>query len=324
LLRLVRGVPGVAYVEPVGFATVATARPGETAVTGTQKDGGHGTQRLYALAPNSRFRPAVGEGRWLEPGDLDAIVVMPREHNGVETAVGDTISLSIAGRATEWRVVGLLPNLRGPGAGPAGQYVSNAGFAKVTGQIGSAQAVRIITAEHDAAARQAVLRGLERALAAESIGVASVVDADWRNTVVRSHVAIVQGALGFLGLVLGVVGALTLASAMTLSVVERTRELGVMQTIGATPARVIWVVVSEALFVGGLSWLAAVVLALLLSSAIGAGIGSALFGAPLPLVLSPVALAAWLVVVLLGSAGASALPARTASRLTIRETLAYA
>jgi putative ABC transport system permease protein len=186
------------------------------------------------------------------------------------------------------------------------------------------QAVRIITAEHDAAARQGALRALERSLTAEGIGVASVVDADWRNTVVRAHVAIVQGALGTLGLVLGVVGALTLASTMSLSVIERTREFGVMQTIGATPARVIWVVVSEALFVGGLSWLGAVALAMLLSSLVGARIGGALFGGPLPLVMSPVALAAWLAVALLGSALAAALPARAASRLTIRETLAYA
>jgi putative ABC transport system permease protein len=127
-----------------------------------------------------------------------------------------------------------------------------------------------------------------------------------------------------LGLVLGVVGALTLASTMSLSVVERTRELGVMQTIGATPARVIWVVMSEALFIGALSWFGAVAIALLLSSLIGARIGSFLFGGPLPLVVSPVALLAWLAVALLGGAAASALPARAASRLTIRETLAYA
>src|SRR5207244_1038375 len=98
LLRLVRAVPGVAYVEPVGVATVAAVRPGEIPVSGTHKDGGHGSQRAYALAPDTRFRPAVGSGRWLEPGDVDAIVVMPGEHEGVETAVGDTVSLSIARR----------------------------------------------------------------------------------------------------------------------------------------------------------------------------------------------------------------------------------
>jgi putative ABC transport system permease protein len=180
------------------------------------------------------------------------------------------------------------------------------------------------TAEHDAAARQATLRALERALAAEGIGIAGVVDADRRSTVLRAHMAIVQGALQSLGLVLGVVGALALASAMSLSVVERTREFGVMQTLGATPARVIWVVVAEALAIGALSWLAAVALALLLSSLVGARVGSALFGAPLPLVVSLVALLAWLAVVLVGSAAASAVPARAAARLTIRETLAYA
>jgi putative ABC transport system permease protein len=233
-------------------------------------------------------------------------------------------TLSLAGRTTVWRVVGVMPSLRGPGGGSGGLYVSDAGLAQATGRVGSTQAVRIITAEHDAAARQGALRALERALAAEGMGIAGVVDADWRNTVVRSHVAIVQGALQSLGLVLGVVGALTLASTMSPSVVERTREFGVMQTIGATPARVIWVVVSEALFVGSLSWLAAVALALLLSSLVGARLGGTLFGGPLPLVVSPVALLAWLAVALVGSAAASAFPARAASRLTIRETLAYA
>jgi putative ABC transport system permease protein len=203
--------------------------------------------------------------------------------------------------------------------------VSDAGLAQATGApAGSAQAVRIITTEHDTAARTAALQALERTLGSEGVGVAGVVDADWLATVLRNHMAIVQGGLQSLGAVLGIVGALALASAISLSVVERTREFGVMQAIGATPARVIWVVVAEALFIGGASWLAAVALAVLLSSLVGGLVGSTLFGAPLPLVVSPVALPAWLAVALLGSAAAGALPARAASRLTIRETLAYA
>jgi hypothetical protein len=62
-----------------------------------------------------------------------------------------------------------------------------------------------------------------------------------------------------------------------------TREVGVRQALGATPARVIWAVVAEAMFVGGSSWLAAVALALLLSSLAGALVGGAIFGAPVPL-----------------------------------------
>jgi len=267
----------------------------------------------------------VESGRWLEPGDVDAIVVAPGELQRFGATLGGPLALSIAGRTTMWRVVGVLPTSRVPFGGAAGLYVSDAGFAQATGApAGSTAAVRIITAEHDAAAQKSALRALERALAAEGIGVVAVIEADWLGNVLRSHMAVVQGGLQALGLVLGIVGALTLASAMSLSVVERTREFGVMQALGATPARVIWVVVAEALFIGGASGLAAVALALLLSSLVGALVGSTIFGAPLPLVVSPVAVLAWLAVALLGSAAASAFPARAASRLTIRETLAYA
>src|SRR5262249_12130674 len=159
-------------------------------------------------------------------------------------------------------------------------------------------------------AQKSALRALERALTAEGIGVAAAIEADWLGNVLRSHMAIVQGGLQVLGLVLGVVGALTLASAMSLSVVERTREFGVMQALGATRAGGIWGGGAEALFIGGASWVAAVALALVLSSLVGTLVGSAIFGARLPLVVSPVALLAWLAVALLGSALAAAFPAR--------------
>jgi ABC-type antimicrobial peptide transport system permease subunit len=87
---------------------------------------------------------------------------------------------------------------------------------------------------------------------------------------------------------------------------------------------VIWVVVAEALFVGSLSWLVSLALALVLSSLVGGLIGSALFGGPLPLLMLPIGVVVWLSIALLGSAAAGAFPANAASRLTIRETLAYA
>jgi len=47
------------------------------------------------------------------------------------------------------------------------------------------------------------------------------------------------------------------------------------------------------------------------------------FRAALPLILSPWAVFGWLVLVVAGSIAASVYPARQASRLTVRETLAY-
>ena len=122
---------------------------------------------------------------------------------------------------------------------------------------------------------------------------------------------------------MAVVGTLGLASAMSSSVIERTREFGVMRAIGATSRVVLRNVVSEGVFTGLLSWLIAIPLSLPLSTQVGNLVGSLSFRMPLPLFLSPVALGIWLVVVLAGSAAASAFPAQRAARLTIRETLAY-
>ena len=72
-----------------------------------------------------------------------------------------------------------------------------------------------------------------------------------------------------------------------------------------------------------MSWAIAIILTLPLTAAIGGLLGNLSFGAPLPLIMSPIAIAVWLVIIVVGSAMASAYPAWRASQLTIREALAY-
>jgi putative ABC transport system permease protein len=86
---------------------------------------------------------------------------------------------------------------------------------------------------------------------------------------------------------------------------------------------VLQIVVAEGLVVGALSWLLALLLALPLSLLVGTVLGNLAFRITLPLVYAPQAVLLWLLLVLGGAALASALPAWRASRMTIRETLAY-
>jgi hypothetical protein len=118
------------------------------------------------------------------------------------------------------------------------------------------------------------------------------------------HVYILVFALIFMAMVMAVVGTLGLASAMSTSVIERTREFGVMRAIGATSRVVLRNVVSEGVFTGVLSWLIAIPLSLPLSTQVGNLVGSLSFRMPLPLFLSPLALGIWLVVdTSIGTAG---------------------
>jgi putative ABC transport system permease protein len=110
---------------------------------------------------------------------------------------------------------------------------------------------------------------------------------------------------------------------MGTSVIERTREFGVMRAIGAKSRDILRNIISEGVFIGLMSWLISLPLSLLLSYGIGYLIGMMSFRSPLPLIVSPMGLVIWFLVLVIGSIVASAYPAKQASKLTVRETLAY-
>jgi putative ABC transport system permease protein len=110
---------------------------------------------------------------------------------------------------------------------------------------------------------------------------------------------------------------------MSLNVLERRREMGVMRALGATP-RVVWLmIVAEGIVIGLLSWIIAALLAWPVSKTVGDSFVAALFHGGLDFTFEPLGLVIWLVVSIGLSALASFLPAWKASRITVREALAY-
>ena len=317
----ISSVPGVQYVEAWGYAPTALARPGVIDVVRTYPDGGHGSLSIRAApAATTLVRFPVLAGRWLQPGDTDAVVLNHMVRAQLpDVAVGDTVNLSIDGRPTTWHVVGIVQEV----GSPAAAYVTDKALERAIGRPGQARALRVVTAERDPAARGEVIRAIERALAAADVSLAVVISDSELRTAVGDHIAILIFALIFMAVLMAIVGVLGLTSTLSTNVAERTREFGVMQTIGATPNTVLRIVVSEGVFIGVLSWIAAVPLALPLSALVGTVTGNLAFRVPLPLVISPLAALLWLAIIIVGSTAASAFPAWRASRLTIRETLAY-
>ncbi|MEI7768602.1 MAG: FtsX-like permease family protein, partial [Chloroflexales bacterium] len=206
---------------------------------------------------------------------------------------------------------------------PATAYVVDSAFARAQGTQGQTNALRVAFASQDPALRGETMRAVERALAESHIGVSAVItDAELRLAI-DGHIAILIVVLLLLAVVMATVGLLGLTATLSTSVVERTREFGVLQTIGGTPGTVLQIVISEGVIIGVLSWALALVGALPLSLLVGAVIGNLAFRITLPLAYSLPAVLIWLVLVIGGAALASAAPAWRASRMTIRETLAY-
>ncbi len=138
---------------------------------------------------------------------------------------------------------------------------------------------------------------------------------------IRDHLVIILSVLTLAALVVLFVGVLGQTTTLALSVVQRTREFGVMSAIGATPtmlARQVWI---EALLLGGLSGIAALVITIPVSLALESACGLIFFKIPLDPWISPTAALLWLGIVFLLASASSLAPALHASRLTVREAL---
>ena len=126
-----------------------------------------------------------------------------------------------------------------------------------------------------------------------------------------------------MSVLVAIVGGLGLAGTMGLNVLERTREIGVMRSIGATSTNISSIVVIEGLITGLVSFILAIPFSFPISYAFGFALGKALFGTPLSFAFEIQGVVIWFFVVTILSAVASFTPARKASLISIRDTLAY-
>lgn len=321
LFSLITNVPGVEQVESWSMVPAVMNRPDGLAIVRTYSDGGHGSFTLRSTPPESKMlQSPLLSGRKLQLGDTDAVVLNHMAYTFYPNIkVGDAITLTVDGRPATFNVVGIVREI----LTQATAYVSPDAFAEVTGQSGQSNALRIVMKEHDINSRSTVTKEIERALEKENVSMKLNITETMLDGAVNGHVYIFIFALIMMSVVMAIVGALGLMSTMGTSVAERTREFGVMRTIGGKSGTVMRNVIFEGVLIGLMSWAIAILLSLPLSIAIGRLIGNLSFRSPLPFVMSPMAVVIWLAVIVLGSITASAYPAWKASQLTIRETLTY-
>lgn len=316
--RVARGVTGVEQVETWSVAPSAVAEAGRVALTRAYPDQAHGSIGVTAVPMDTAlFNPSqLMEGRWLRPGDTDAIVVnqIAKAQYAPDLSVGDTVQLSVGGRATSWKVVGIVEEA----FVGTGVYVTQDGFAAVTGRGGLSNNLRI-SATGD---RAAVAAAVDQALHSAGIKVNAANSVERMEQVSTGHMLPIIMILLAIAGAMALVGIVGLASTMSTSVLERTREFGVMHAIGARPGAVRRIVTSEGIAIALASCLVAIAPTMILTSVMGAGLGTMFLYAPLPYRLSAPAAGAWITVAVLGAVLATRIPARRASRLTIREAIA--
>ncbi len=311
--QIARQIPGVLDIESVSFVQARRLRP-----DGSESDAitfyGLDLERTY-------ITPRIVDGRWLLPADENALVVSANTlNNETDLRVGDVVTLNIKGRETSWRIVGAFQGL-----GNTQIAYANANFfGRETREVGQTRQMQIfLTDAANPAAQQQAAQQIEERFRSQGIRVTNTATATERNNFTQQQFNIIVVLLTIMSLLIAVVGGLGLAGTMSINVLERTREIGVMRAIGASDMTLIRVILFEGVMIGLISWAIGGLLSFPVSRLLSDQVGILFTGAPLLYTFAMNGLLIWLVAVMVLSIVASWLPAWNASRLTVREVLAY-
>lgn len=269
-------------------------------------------------APSASISPTLRTGRWLKAGDDHAIVINTHVANTEpDLDVGDDILLEIEGHQQQWRIVGISSTtLVGPVA-----YVAADDLTATLGVPGETNLLAIqLAADAEPANAAERLADLARDI---GLPVAQAQTHDEIRASFESMFDIATALLLAVGAILAVVAVIGVAGTMTIGVVEQTREIGVLRTLGATTRAVRRLLLLQGVAIAAAGGLLGVLLAVPVSVVLGGAIETTLINDEFPTGFSWVGIAIWIVVALgIGALGATH-PSRVAARLTIRDTLTY-
>jgi putative ABC transport system permease protein len=269
---------------------------------------------------SAAFHPRIIHGRSFRTDEGRAILVNNRLVAEERIRVGDTITLRIAGEESRWVVVGSYLSLN---VLQDVCYVPHEALARETDTRGEGTIVQVLSEGQGLESQRRVVDDLITTYEAENLEVAGsyTTTGQWQES--QSAFSVLIYLLLAMAILVAVVGSIGLASAMSINVVERTREIGVMRAVGATARAIVTAFVVEGIFVGCLSWLLAVPLSFPGAYALSTVVGQAIVQIPLDFAYSVGGAFFWLLIVVILSALASLWPTLRAIRVSVRQSLAY-
>lgn len=320
---LLERYPGVVEAEPWYSVNGTVLREGER----VEDTGGLGAELFGIPAGSTMYRPLITDGRWLSPEDTGRVAVISRETADFNNlAVGDTITIDLGdlGEA-DFAVIGTYKAISPDVFSTDPIYAPQAAVVEVTKRANRANQVVIRAEQADTESLARLMQELDDYLKTYGLEVSPFFSRT--KTQDREYAfntfSIVNQMLFSLALVMGVVGGIGLMGSLSISVVERTREIGVLRSIGGTSPVIMTMFVLEGVLQGVMSWLLAVPVSFLIARPLAGLLGRTIFQVSLDFAYNWTAVWVWLLAVVCIAFLASLIPAHAAGRISVRESLAY-
>ncbi len=277
---------------------------------------------IVALPPDTDlFKLRVVYGRWLRHS-AGPEVVMNQQAMEIygNPAIGSTQVLVVGGKQLTVRLVGVVEEFEKPKI-----YLDREVYDAAVNREHKVNSLMFVAKDKRYDKVITLKKEIEKAIVGSDLNVLYVMSQAERTRIIYDHLNIILSTIVFISFLVLVVSAMGMASATGINIMERTREIGVLRAIGATPDRIFRLFTMEGMITSS----AGIVLGLLLSWPLSI-VASSFFGtlmlgkgSVLRFAFSPTGF--WITVAVALAFGwlASRVPAQRAVSVSTREALAY-
>jgi putative ABC transport system permease protein len=315
IVPLVEAQPNVERAEMWLWSDANARVPGE-------RDRSKDVQLTIQGVPrgSSMYSPTLTAGRGLDVNDGRALLLNQKVAREMGVSVGDRIELDLGEDGdTTWTIVGLIFDLIND---QTTAYVHEDTLNEALGRIGRASVARIEAVDDRVVSQTALVDDLRELFESLGIGVSVARTSAEDRQEAEAQFSILTTILMTMTVVMAAVGSIGLSGTLSINVIERRREIGVMRAVGASSADIGTIFMGEGLMLGLFSWVVAVPISILAGRPFVLAIGQVIqFPGRYQPAISAVWI--WLTIVVVLSLVASWLPAKRASQISVNESLAY-
>mgnify|MGYP001427812927 FL=1 len=322
VIDLANSVSGVDHASMWYSHAASVLREGQVA-----RDVGSASNLVGIPVNEKMYKPTMLAGRWLNEQDGNAVVISKELSTDNNISIGDTITLDldILGR-DKWQVVGIFQVVFRKVGDPDPLYAPLSAVYRSTKkfQYGTDLLVSTTSSNPEQVFKiKETLQDLyeDRRMRVSVFGTNTTQED--KDYAIFQFSTVTQMLL-ILATIVAIVGGLGLMGSLSISVVERTREIGVMRAIGARSNIIINMFILEGLVQGIFSWLLSVPIAYIISQPISRQLGQVMLKMDLDFYFNWSASLIWLGIVIILAVLASLWPAQTATKISVRESLSYA
>jgi putative ABC transport system permease protein len=319
VVEIAKSVPGIEKTE------VRYTHSTNVLVGGKQtREAGVGSSIESVPSGSDFLVPFMVGGRWIQPKDGNVLVITNDLAKRTKASVGDVVTLDLGELGkSDWQIIGIYDPVFAGGFNDDTIYAPQDSLFVTTQRLSRGGMVYVRMNTHDKTQVNAINAELKEVFEARGVKVAiSLTEPDAR-TGNEAQFGLITSMMLALAIIVAIVGGIALMGTLSISVVERTKEIGVLRAVGARSRTIMGMFVMEGVLQGSFSWLIAVPLSLIISPPLANALGQTMFNANLYYQFNASAIASWLVIILVIAILASIIPARNATRISVRDSLAY-